>query len=62
MAKVLDEYERQIESFELIPSGGGRFEFTVDGKLIFSKKESGRHAEEDELVNLIRDSMSGGAG
>lgn len=57
MAKVLEQYERQIESFELIPSGGGRFEFTVDDQLLFSKKETGRHAEQDELVRLIRDAL-----
>ncbi|WP_151966910.1 Rdx family protein [Candidatus Uabimicrobium amorphum] len=39
---------------ELIASGGGVFEVVKDGELIFSKKKLGRHAEENEVVNLIK--------
>jgi selenoprotein W-related protein len=38
----------------MIPSGGGRFEVTVDDQLVFSKKGIGRHAEPGEVVGLIR--------
>ncbi len=38
---------------ELIPSGGGRFEVVVDGKLIFSKKQLKRHAENGEILRLL---------
>jgi selenoprotein W-related protein len=38
----------------LIPSSGGAFEVKVDGKLVFSKKASRRHAEPGEVVRLIR--------
>jgi selenoprotein W-related protein len=38
----------------LIPSSGGVFEVEVDGKLVFSKKASRRHAEPGEVVRLIR--------
>ena len=37
MAEVLKKYEMQIEDITLIPSDGGRFEVTVDGKLVFLK-------------------------
>lgn len=53
MAKVLGEHERVIEEFRLIPSSGGRFEFTVNGDLLYSKKATGRHANEDELLDLL---------
>jgi predicted Rdx family selenoprotein len=39
---------------ELIPSGGGRFEVTVDEKLIFSKAKLKRHAEKGEILQLLR--------
>lgn len=54
--EVLDdkELEAQIETLELIPSSGGRFEITVNGELIFSKKALKRHAEPGEVCNLIR--------
>jgi selenoprotein W-related protein len=41
----------------LIPSSGGAFEVTVDGKVVFSKKTSQRHAEPGEVVRLIREAM-----
>lgn len=34
-------------------SSGGVFEVTVDGRLVFSKKALGRHAEPGEVLRLI---------
>jgi len=39
----------------LIEASGGLFEVTVDGDLVFSKKDLGRHAEEGEVLRLIRE-------
>lgn len=36
------------------PSGGGVFEVTVDGRLVFSKKALGRHAGSGEVVQAVR--------
>ena len=46
-------HERQITELTLIPSSGGRFEVTVDGELLFSKAELGRHADPAEVVDAI---------
>jgi selenoprotein W-related protein len=56
MAEVLGDktLESKIESFTLIPSDGGRFEFSVDGELIFSKLKLGRHADEGEVMGLFK--------
>jgi selenoprotein W-related protein len=43
-----------IETIELIPSSNGRFEVSLDGDLIFSKKALGRHAAPGEIVDLVR--------
>lgn len=43
-----------MESLEIVPSGGGVFEVTVDGTLVFSKKQLGRHANPGEVMGLIR--------
>lgn len=49
--------EREIEYFigdwKLIPGTGGKFEVTVNGELVFSKKTLGRHAEEGEVRQAI---------
>jgi selenoprotein W-related protein len=54
MDELIKAFEPQIESFTLVPSDGGRFELTVNGKLIYSKLQTGRHVEPGELVGLVR--------
>jgi selenoprotein W-related protein len=48
-AELLKEFEPDIQSFTLIPSDGGRFEVSVNGKLIYSKLNTHRHAEPGEV-------------
>ena len=43
-----------IERIDLIPSSKGRFEVVLDGELVFSKAELGRHAEPGEVAGLVR--------
>jgi selT/selW/selH-like putative selenoprotein len=38
---------------EMIPSGGGRFEVTRDGRPVFEKSKLGRHAAPGEVVRLL---------
>jgi len=49
----LQDHFTEVESFRLIPSDGGRFEFSVDGELLYSKKDLKRHAEEGEIKALF---------
>jgi selenoprotein W-related protein len=49
----LSVHYSEIESFELIPSDGGRFEFSVDGDLLYSKLALKRHAETGEIMDLF---------
>jgi selenoprotein W-related protein len=51
---LLKEFEPEIESITLVPSDGGRFEFSIDGKVVFSKLETHRHAEPGEIAGLVR--------
>ena len=51
---MLTGWGPRVESLELVPSSGGRFEVTLDDELIFSKAALGRHAEEGEVASLIR--------
>ena len=39
---------------KLVESSGGAFEVSVDGHLLYSKLKTGRHAEPEEVVELIR--------
>ena len=43
----------------LIESSGGLFEVVVDGKLVFSKKVSRRHAEPGEVLKAVQQVRGG---
>jgi selenoprotein W-related protein len=36
-----------------VPGSGGEFEVTVDGKLVFSKKQAGRFPDHAEVLALL---------
>ena len=48
------KYDAEIE---LISSGGGVFEVTLEDKLIFSKKSLGRFPEHSEIDDLINQNL-----
>ena len=41
----------------MTPSGGGRFEVTLDGTPIFEKSRLRRHAQPGEVLRLIDDAL-----
>ena len=53
MADILKQYEDKVKTISLIPGKGGVFEVVVDGELVFSKIELGRHAEPGEVARLL---------
>jgi selenoprotein W-related protein len=52
--ELLNRFESEIESITLVPSDGGRYEITVNDKLVYSKLQTGRHAEQGEVVGLVQ--------
>lgn len=46
--------KQDIKSLALIPSGGGKFEVSVDGKLIYSKLQTGQFPEPDAILKSVR--------
>ena len=51
--ELLGNYQHVINDMKLIPSGGGRFELVVDGDLVYSKKATGRHANDGEVLQIF---------
>ncbi len=47
--EIFEEFGPRYD-VHLIPSSGGVFEVTVDGDLVYSKKETKRHAEYESDV------------
>ena len=52
--EMLQEFQFDIEDWQLIPSDGGRYEVEVNGELVFSKLALKRHAEIDEIRQLLQ--------
>jgi len=48
------QYSEIVSDIELIESAGGAFEIRVDGELIYSKLETGRHADPPEILGLFK--------
>jgi len=53
-AELINQFEPEIESITLVPSDGGRYEFSINDKLVFSKLELHRHADPGEIAGLVR--------
>ena len=52
--ELLAGFGPDIGSWTLIPSSGGRFELSINGDLVYSKKAEGRHPEISELQEKLR--------
>jgi selenoprotein W-related protein len=47
--KVMKLLKAKLSQLVLIPSDGGRFEVSIDSKLVYSKLKTGRFPEWDEI-------------
>lgn len=54
---ILKKFKQDIESLTLVPSDGGKFEFSIDGNLVYSKLEEGRFPEYDEIQPHIKERL-----
>ena len=54
----LEKFGLEVESIDLIPTSGGKFEFYLNGELLYSKIETDRHTEDGEILGLIEKALS----
>jgi selenoprotein W-related protein len=52
-AKILTTYKQKLTSLTLIPAGGGCFELSADGQMLYSKLATGSFPDEDDAVKLV---------
>ncbi len=52
-SKLLTTYKQKIRDLKLIPSGGGCFELSVNGDLIYSKLKTGQFPDEKAMVEAV---------
>ncbi len=53
VSDLLSKYQHVIADLKLITGGQGIFDVTVDGEMLYSKHETGRHAEPGEVLDLF---------
>ena len=58
VSKLLEEFEHKIDDITVIPSRGGVFEVLANEDLIYSKLESGEHAEYEDVAGPLRDKLA----
>ena len=51
---LLHDYQHVIEDLTLVMGSKGVFDVEVDGSLLYSKKVTGRHAKDGEVLDLFR--------
>jgi selenoprotein W-related protein len=50
----LTTFKQDIRSLRLIPAGGGCFELTANGELVYSKLKEGKFPDENWVLNTLR--------
>jgi selenoprotein W-related protein len=51
--KLLTAYKQKISDFKLIPGGGGCFEISINGDLIYSKLKTGKFPDEQAILEAV---------
>jgi selenoprotein W-related protein len=49
----LGKYKQQIREMKLVPAGGGCFELSVGGELIYSKLATGEFPDEEAVLTKV---------
>ena len=52
-ARVLTTFKQKVKGMTLVPAGGGCFELTANGELVYSKLATGKFPDEQEVVDQL---------
>lgn len=52
---LLHDYQHVIADLTVVMGAKGVFDVEVDGELIYSKYQTGRHAKDGEVLRLFRE-------
>jgi selenoprotein W-related protein len=57
---LLHDYQHVISELQIVTGSKGVFDVEVDGELLYSKKETGRHAQDGEVLRMFRERYGAG--
>ena len=52
---LIHDYQHIIDELSMVAGSKGVFDVVVDGRTLYSKHETGRHAEPHEVLTLFRE-------
>jgi selenoprotein W-related protein len=52
-SRVLSEFKQKVSNLTLVPSGGGAFELSANGELLYSKLKTGEFPDEQAIIDLL---------
>lgn len=58
LGEVMGDIQHDVKRVTIIPSGGGRHEWKVNGEVVWSKAAEDRHPDVDELKALIYERLA----
>jgi selenoprotein W-related protein len=55
---LLSTFKQKIHDLKLIPAGGGCFEVSVNGDLVYSKLKTGQFPDEQSMVEAVQSRLN----
>lgn len=60
VSDLISSYQHVIDELTLVMGSKGVFDVEVDGEMLYSKAQMGRHAEPGEVLELFREKHAAG--
>ena len=55
---MLDHFKQKVNNLTLVPSGGGCFELTANGELLYSKLKTGQFPDEQDIIDQLEKKLA----
>ena len=52
-SRVLTTFKQKVSNLTLVPSGGGCFELTANGELLYSKLKTSQFPDEQSIIDML---------
>jgi selenoprotein W-related protein len=57
-SRVLSEFKQKVSEMKLVPVGGGAFELSANGELLYSKLKTGEFPDEQSIIDLLEKKLA----
>ena len=57
-SRILNEFKQKIKNLTLVPAGGGCFELSANGELLYSKLKTGQFPDEQNVIDMLEKKLA----